>query len=31
MSSDSPALIALFIFGVFLVYGSWALFRRPRR
>jgi hypothetical protein len=26
----SPAFIVIFMFGTFLVYGGWALFRRPR-
>jgi hypothetical protein len=31
LDPSSPAFIALFIFLTFLVYGGWALFRRPKK
>jgi hypothetical protein len=27
---SSPALIVILMFGVFVMYGGWALFRLPR-
>lgn len=31
VNADSPPFILLFIIGVFLAYGGWAIYRRPRR
>jgi len=27
---SSPALIVILMFGTFLAYGGWALFRKPK-
>jgi hypothetical protein len=31
MDASSPGFIAVLMFGLFLFYGGWALFRPPRR
>jgi hypothetical protein len=31
LDPGSPAFIVILMFGVFLAYGGWTLFRPPRR